>query len=156
MLNHVSQAGCNPNALERARGRLSGRRWQGRVLKGSDLLPPADVHYLWHVVDQQGWPDGTDQLGYFDSIRQVIEDSTSGIFTNRYQGVPGLAIIRESRSHDWDNEMGGLHLLTRWVAQGDLDEADMCRYHSILGQLNDAMPALKRLNLQLPEFPHET
>lgn len=62
---------------------------------------------------------------------------------------------RESWSHDWDNEMGGLHLLNGWVAQGDLDEADLCRYRSILGQLNDAMPTLKRLNLQLPEFSRE-
>ncbi|MGD9895313.1 MAG: hypothetical protein AB7R89_24030 [Dehalococcoidia bacterium] len=97
VLEHISRAGFNPNATERVRGRLSGQMWQGRVLRGRDRLPPADVHYLWHVVDQQEWPMGTDQAGYIESIRQVIEDPTSGVFINRYYGALGVGIARESR-----------------------------------------------------------
>jgi hypothetical protein len=43
---HVAQAGFDPVARERVRGRLAGLIWQGRTLRGTDRLPPAEVHYL--------------------------------------------------------------------------------------------------------------
>jgi hypothetical protein len=97
VLDHVAQAGFNPLASEQVRGRLAGQSWHGRVLTGRDRLPPAAVKYLWHVVTRQEWPHDTTFQAYIDSIRRVILDPTSGIFTNRYQGAHGLGIVRETR-----------------------------------------------------------
>jgi len=97
VLEHVAQVGYDPTAAEQVRGRLAGRSWRRRVLTGKDRLPPAEVKYLWHVVTRQEWPRRTTLQGYVDGIHQLILDPTSGMFTNRYQGVWGLGIIRELR-----------------------------------------------------------
>ena len=41
ILEHVAQVGYDPDARERARGKLAGLNWQGRTLRGRDMLPPA-------------------------------------------------------------------------------------------------------------------
>lgn len=97
VLEHVARAGFDPNARERVRGRLAGFNWQGRVLAGADLLSPAEKHYVWHVLHNQEWPQGTSLQEYLDSIRQVILDPTSGVFTSEYQGAAQLGVVRESR-----------------------------------------------------------
>lgn len=96
LLNQVSRVGFHPTETERVRGRLSSLVWQGRTLKGSDRLPSASVHYLWHVVLRREWPDRTTQAEYIASIRRIITDPVSGVFTNKFQDAPGLGIIRES------------------------------------------------------------
>jgi hypothetical protein len=97
VLEHVARAGFDPTARERVRGRVAGVTWHGRVLRGSDKLPPAEVHYLWHVVVQRQWPAGTDQAAYVASIRAVITDPTSGVYVCRYQDAPSLGVVCESR-----------------------------------------------------------
>jgi hypothetical protein len=59
ILEHVAEAGFDTQARERVRGRLAGAVWRGRELLGTDMLAPAEVHYLWHVVRRQEWPSGT-------------------------------------------------------------------------------------------------
>lgn len=77
------------------------------MLAASDLLSPAEAHYLYHVVKQQEWPVGTSLADYVDSIQRVILDPSGRMFTNRYVGQWSLGIIRESRDlrgpggYDW-------------------------------------------------------
>ena len=97
VLRHVALAGFDPNAQEKARGRIAGLVWQGQIVQGSALLSPAVKHFLWHVVANGEWPAGTTLTEYVDSVRRVVLDSTSGVFTNRYHGELGLGVVRESR-----------------------------------------------------------
>jgi hypothetical protein len=90
-------AGFDPHAWVPARRRLAGLVWQGRVLTATDQLNPAEEHFLYHVVKLQEWPPGTSLSAYLASIRRVILDPTSGVFTNQYFGQPSLAVVRESR-----------------------------------------------------------
>jgi hypothetical protein len=83
-------------ARERARGRLAGLSWHGRVLTGRDLLPPADAHYLRHVVHGQEWPTGTTEAAFLQSIRDVVVDPLSGALTCHYSGTPQITIVRRS------------------------------------------------------------
>jgi hypothetical protein len=83
-----------PNA--KAGGRLAGLTWQGRTLTGRDRLPPAEVHYLAHVVVGQEWPPGTTLADYLDSIRGVVLDPRSGVLTSRLYGEWQLAVVRRS------------------------------------------------------------
>jgi hypothetical protein len=107
IVRHVAAAGFSPAARERVRGRLAGTLWQGHRLRGSDMLSPDVVHYLWHVVHRREWPDGTSLADYVESLRAVILDPNSGILVGRYQGAAQLAVIRESRDlrgangHEW-------------------------------------------------------
>ncbi|MCX6023663.1 MAG: hypothetical protein NTZ05_18405 [Chloroflexi bacterium] len=84
VLRRVAQAGFDPNAVERAGGRLSGLQWQGRTLRGGDMLPPAEVHYLRHAVHTVEWPDGVTLQEYVQSIEQAIRSATANVFTSRY------------------------------------------------------------------------
>jgi hypothetical protein len=94
---HIGGAGFDPYAREQVRGSLAGTRWRGKVLRGRDRLPPLERHYLRHVVQQQ-WPEHTSLQGYAASIRDVIRDPTSGVFTSRYQGAWQVGVVRLSRS----------------------------------------------------------
>lgn len=96
ILEHVAGAGFDPHARERVRGRLAGMTWRGAVLRGRDCLPPAEVKFLSHVVVDREWPDGTDLNVYVRSIRQIILDPSSGVFTSQYSGVWQLGVIRRS------------------------------------------------------------
>ena len=105
---HVAAAGFDPSAQEQAGGRLTGLTWQGRVLRGTDRLIPAEAHYLRHVVVGQEWPPGTSLANYLRSIREVALDPTSGLFTSQFRSFGWhLAIIRRSgalscpRGHAW-------------------------------------------------------
>ncbi len=104
----VARVGFDPLAHEQARGRIAGLRWRGRILAAKDPLPPADKHYLWHVLANGEWPDGTSLDDYLDSIRRVILDPTTGIFTNRYQGEWSLGFLRESRDLEGPGSRGWL------------------------------------------------
>ncbi len=95
---HVAAAGFDPTAREQVRGRLVGVSWQGRQIQSSrELLPPAELKYLWHVVKRQEWPDGTTLDQYVESIKQVVLDPQSGILTSRYMGAWSPGILRQSR-----------------------------------------------------------
>jgi hypothetical protein len=96
VLAHVAAAGFDPDARERAGGRLAGIWWQGHALKGSDRLTPAEIHYLRHVLANGEWPAGTTVSDYLSSIRDVILDPRSGVIVGQYQGVPQLTIVRRS------------------------------------------------------------
>ena len=97
VLDHVARAGFDAATVERARGDLTGIRWWGVVLRGSDRLPPAERHYLKHVVRLREWPPGTSLGAYLRSLEAIIRDATSGIFTSLYQGEAQLGVMRESR-----------------------------------------------------------
>jgi hypothetical protein len=96
VLAHVAQAGFDPTPLARAGGRLAGVNWHGHMLRGSDRLPPAEVHYLRHVVVRAEWPQGVSLDSYLESIRAVILDPLSGVLTSRYEGSWQLTAVRHS------------------------------------------------------------
>jgi len=96
VLEHVAAAGFDPHARERVRGRLAGMTWRGAILRGRDRLPPAEVKFLAHVVAKREWPEGTDPIGYLESLGLVILDARNGVFTCRYQGTTQLGVVRES------------------------------------------------------------
>jgi hypothetical protein len=98
VLGHIARVGFDPDARERVRGTIVGleRPTGGRVQRG-DRLPPAEVHYLRHVVARREWPDGSTLAGYLRSISRVIADPDSGVFVSRYQGAWQLGVVRESR-----------------------------------------------------------
>lgn len=96
VLEHIARAGFDPNATEQARGRLSGIIWRGQPLQGRDRLPPVEAHYLRHVVKQQEWPAHTSLADYVESIRAVLLDETSGVFTSRYADAWQLGVVRQS------------------------------------------------------------
>ena len=107
VLEHVAQAGFDPNARERVRGRLAGFIWQGRVLRGRDMLPSAELKYAWHALHREEWPIGTALDGYIAGIRDSILDERSGIFTSRFNGLWQLGVVcrsgalRGPRGHEW-------------------------------------------------------
>jgi hypothetical protein len=108
VLEHVAQAGFDPNARERARGELAGIVWRGQVLEGSSMLPPAERHYIKHVLLRREWPEGTTLESYTESIRAVVLDPASGLATRRYEGRAWqLTVVRRSGAlrgpadHEW-------------------------------------------------------
>jgi hypothetical protein len=66
---HIARAGFDPNARERVRGRGAGIVWQGKALRGRDMLPPAEAHYIRHVLGDPEWPERTTFVDYLESIR---------------------------------------------------------------------------------------
>lgn len=140
VLEHVAQASFDPSARERVRGRLAGVVWMGRVLAGSDELGSEELHYLWHVVRNREWPDGTSLAAYLESIRQVILDATSGVLTHRYQGVWTLGIVRRSGNlrgpggHDWvllEYRVERGHWLTAYQPERGLQTLESPRWSDI-------------------------
>lgn len=108
VLRHIAQAGFDPLALERVRGNLVGAiRPDGTRVERGLRLPPAEAHYLRHVVVQPQWPQVTTLTGYQSSIGQVVADPISGVLVCQYQGAWQLAVVRESRGlrgpdgYDW-------------------------------------------------------
>lgn len=107
VLAHIAAAGFDPDARERVRGELTGMAWRGRLLVGRDRLPPAERHYLKHVRYRREWPDGFSLPAYLLSVRAIILDPDSGVFTSRYQGAWQIGIVRETRDqrgpegHGW-------------------------------------------------------
>jgi SPP1 gp7 family putative phage head morphogenesis protein len=99
VLEHVARAGFDAGARERARGELAGMIWQSQELRGSTMLPPAERHFLKHVMLRREWPDGTVLDDYLASIEAVVRDPTSGVATRRYEGRAWqLTIVRRSGS----------------------------------------------------------
>lgn len=97
VLEQVAAAGFDPDARERVRGELAGLEWQGRVLQGSDRIPPVERHYLKHVVKELEWPRGTSLPGFLESLKLVVLDAGNGVFTSRYQETWQLGVIRRSQ-----------------------------------------------------------
>lgn len=96
VIEHIADAGFDPLALERARGRAAGIEWRGRIVRSSDMLPPAEVHYLRHVVAGHEWPDDTDLSTFLSSITALIRDEHSGLLFSSFQGTDQITIVRRS------------------------------------------------------------
>jgi hypothetical protein len=94
---HVADAGFDPNARERVRGRGAGIIWRGRTLRGRDTLPPAEAHYVRHVLGRPEWPAGTSLEEYVESIEYIILSDSSGVFLSRYQGTMQVGFLGPSR-----------------------------------------------------------
>lgn len=94
--NFVAERGFNDSLLEKAGGRLSGRKWQGNTIKGSDMLGAGVVHYLRHVVFGNEWPAGTTLEDYYESIRDVVGDSQTKMFISRYLGELQAGFVRDA------------------------------------------------------------
>jgi hypothetical protein len=131
VLQFVASAGFDPAARERLRGDLAGVTWRGVTLRGSDRLPPAERHYLKHVIKRQEWPIGTSLADYLASLRAVILDPMSGVFTSRYEGAAQLGILRESADlrgpsgHEWvliDYRVTTGHWVTAYQPEGGLED----------------------------------
>jgi len=84
-----------PSTTGRARG-VTGLEWEGRILKGSDRITSAERHYLRHVVKGLEWPTSTTLGDYLQSIREVVRDPASGVFTSRYRGKWQVGFIRRT------------------------------------------------------------
>ncbi len=98
VLRHLSQVRFHPSPDAPARGRLAGQTWRGRLLRGSDRLPPAEVHYLRHVVVGREWPDGTSLESYLASLREVILETDSGVLVSQLRAQHWqVTAVRESR-----------------------------------------------------------
>jgi hypothetical protein len=95
--HHVARAGFDPDALERVRGRGAGIRWRGRTLRGRDMLPPAEVHYIRHVLSRPEWPRGTTYEQFLASVRKTVLDDDSGVFLSQYQERWQVGFLGESR-----------------------------------------------------------
>jgi hypothetical protein len=130
----IARAGWDEQALETVRGRLAGLVWQGTPLRGKDRLPPAVTHYLWHVVKQREWPDGTSLDAYTASVRRLILDPASGLFTSLYNGAWQLSVVgasgdlRGAGGSDWvlvEYRVGTGHWVTAY--QPDHSLADEVR-----------------------------
>lgn len=129
VLEHVAHAGFDPSTRERARGELAGVQWRGQVLRGSTMLPPAERHYVKHVLLRREWPEGTTLDAYLESIREVILDPASGVATRRYEGKAWqVAVVRRSgfwrgpRGRDWilvDYRLETGHWQTAYQFEGD-------------------------------------
>ena len=95
VVRHIGGAGFDPHARERVRGTLVGLvRPGGGQVGVRDRLPPAEVHYLRHVVAREEWPPGTDLPRYLASLQEVIDDSASRLFTSLCQGIWQCGVIR--------------------------------------------------------------
>jgi hypothetical protein len=114
---HVAQVGFDPNARERVRGRGAGIIWRGRVIRGRDMLPPAEAHYIRHVLGDPEWPEETTFPEYLESIRQTIIDERSGIFLSYYQDRVQVGFI--GRSRHWRGPNGGNWILVEYRQQLD-------------------------------------
>lgn len=141
VLWHVAEVGFALHTRERVCGRLTGTVWEGRTLKGSDMLPPAEVHYLWHVVRRREWPEGTSLAEYIESLRTVVLDATSGIVLGHYQGALQLGVVRESRElrgpdgHAWvvvQYRVGYGHWVTGYQPEAGLDEFAKPQWSDVL------------------------
>jgi hypothetical protein len=96
--DHVAQAGFDPTARERVRAELAGVVWAGQILTARDRLPPAERHYLKHVVMRAEWPRGITLVEYVASLRRVVLDRRSGVLTSRYQGTWQVGFIAPART----------------------------------------------------------
>ncbi len=133
VLEHVAQAGFDPNAREKARGRLAGVMWQGNVLKANDLLNPLEVHYLRHVLTRREWPTGTTMEAYAESIRDTILSPYCGVAASLFQGVRQLTVVSHSgpwrgpNGFDWiliDYRAGTGHWMTAFQPREGLAALD--------------------------------
>lgn len=131
VLEHVAQAGFDPNAREKARGRLAGVIWRGNILKASDLLDPLEAHYLRHASIRREWPDGTTVRAYANSIRDTILGPHSGVATSLYQGTRQLTVVGRSGSWQGPNGFGWIlvdyrlatgYWMTAYQPEEELDE----------------------------------
>lgn len=107
ILQHVATTGY-PDVEETVGSRLAGVEWKGRILKDTDRLPYAEIHFLRHVKVQREWPEETTFSAYLESIRDVLMDPDSGVAISRWQGRDWhLTVVRRSGplrgpdGHEW-------------------------------------------------------
>lgn len=138
IVRHVAKAGFDPNGLEKCGGRLAGLVWNGKTLKGSDRLPPGEVHYLRHVVYGNEWPNGTTLEEYYRSLENVIRDEKSRILISKFSSEWQIGFLGENQP--------GMRYTYTWV------EYRVSRHHWITGlQIEDLEKFLqepKRTNVK--------
>lgn len=119
---YVAERGFDQDGLERVRGRGAGVLWRGRPLRGRDTLPPAEAHYVRHVLAEQEWPEETSFEEYLDSVSRATLDERNSIFLSRYQGMLQVGFI--SRSERWKGAQGGAWILVEFrQARGHITTA---------------------------------
>ncbi len=111
---YVAERGFDPDALERVRGRGAGIVWRGQTLRGRDQLPPAEAHYVRHVLAEQEWPLGTSLQEYLECVAQIVLDQGSGVFLSYYQDRLQLGFV--GRSDHWRGEWGDDWILVDYRA----------------------------------------
>lgn len=127
VVRHVAKAGFDPNGLERCGGRLDGLVWKGKTLRGSDMLPPGEAHYLRHAVYGQEWPDGTTLTEYYQSLEDVILDPESRILISKFGDEWQVGFLGENQpgmqyTYTWvDYRVSTHHWITGFMTN-DFDE----------------------------------
>ncbi len=138
ILDYLAQVGFDPDALEKAGGRIAGLNWQGHTIRAGDRLPPAEVHYLRHVVAQEEWPQGTTFEEYLASISQAIRSPLAEIFTSHFRDREwqlGIIVpsgeLRGIADHDWiliEYRLSIGRLITAYQFSGELPRQDVRRH----------------------------
>ena len=101
---YVAERGFDPDALERVRGRGAGIVWRGRTLRGRDQLPPAEAHYVRHVLARPEWPTGTTLFEFLHIIEQVVRDESGAVLLSKYAGRLQIGFL--TRTGYWKGPEG--------------------------------------------------
>lgn len=102
LAQHIAAVGFDPNAKERLRGRGAVRHdgtlviWSGVLMTGNTLVSPELAHFLRHVEARPEWPRGTTPATYVQSIKAMVIDPTTAIFSSRYEGLWQVGFVRPS------------------------------------------------------------
>lgn len=110
---HVAGVGFNPVETVRARTRVLGLVWNGRIVQRSDRLYNGPIHYLRHVVKDREWPAHTTYDQYIKSLFEVIHAPSGGIALDYEFGVLRLSFIASSTIYRGPRgsrlDHGGIH-----------------------------------------------
>lgn len=96
---HVARQDFSRAKKISAKNYVRGKRWGGKTLRRGDWIDPLQEHYFKHVDRNEEWPAGTTPTDYVRSIKEVITDPDSGIYTSDF-GTTGyvIAFVRRSRN----------------------------------------------------------
>lgn len=90
---YVAGRGFSTATLSRAGGRLAGILYGGKLIKGSDYLSIATVHYLRHCVVNAEWDVNVSQAEYEQDLALAITDVRSRIVLSRLFGAEQIGFV---------------------------------------------------------------
>jgi hypothetical protein len=90
---HVAGVGFEPGGWTKAGIPIAGLSWEGHIVRSSDRMENAIVHFLRHTVAQREWPEGTTLDEYIASLRQATQYADGGITLERQHQQWRLSFI---------------------------------------------------------------